>query len=134
MPPSQTKRKVQWDNKGPLAHLLQSLLEGGNIPKNLSTAKVVERYPQFGSVPDRNFASVLSRYRSKYCVSTIEENIAKAEARLNNHITSLGNTSNVPSVRVVDLGTTTTTNNNNNNNIEDTIESNNILQSLSKYG
>jgi hypothetical protein len=127
---TRSQRNKHWDRNGPLADLLQSLLTAGSIPKSLSTTNVIERYPQFSGVPERNFRGmILSRYRSKYCQSTIQHNIEEAERRriIRNNIDSA--TTNVPVEPIVDSN-----NNNNNNNIDTNIESNNILLSISMYG
>jgi hypothetical protein len=121
---SRSQRNKHWDRNGPLADLLQSLLIAGSIPKGLGTAKVIERYPQFNGVPERNFRGILSRYRAKYCQATIDQNISEAERRRFNRINTENNITNEPTVPVVD----------NNINIDTNIESNNILLSLSKYG
>jgi hypothetical protein len=128
---SRSQRNKHWDRNGPLADLLQSISVAGSIPKSLGTAKVIERYPQFSGVLERNFRRILSRYRAKYCQAAIEQNIAEAERRRNNRLLTETTTTDVAVDTVPDNNSI---NNNNNIDIIRTIESNNILLSLSKYG
>ena len=124
-----SKRNKYWDRTGPLAQLLESLLKNNNIPAKLSTAAVQRQFTQFADIPEKNFSGILSRYRSKYCSSTIAKIISLAENRKKN-IKNKNNTI----IEAVDTPTEEINNNlleNNNNNINKE-ESNFILSTLSK--